>query len=73
MSESMALPCPRTEWISMVAREIAVKKYVVRLCDEERERLNGLINKGEHSARRLLKAYRATIWVRESGDQDENW
>jgi hypothetical protein len=31
-----------------VAVEIAVKKYVVKLSDEERERLNGLIKKGKH-------------------------
>ena len=30
--------------------------YVVRLTDEERERLNGLISKGKHPARQLLKA-----------------
>ncbi len=40
----------------MAAKEIAVKKYVVRLTDEERERLNGLISKGKHPARQLLKA-----------------
>jgi len=39
-----------------VAEELAVKRYVVRLSDEERERLNGLIKKGNHPARKLLKA-----------------
>jgi len=39
-----------------VAEELAVKRYVVRLSDEERERLNELIKKGNHPARKLLKA-----------------
>jgi hypothetical protein len=35
-----------------VARnEVAVKKYVVKLGDEEREQLNSMINKGKHPAR----------------------
>src|SRR5258705_2970373 len=40
----------------MAAREISVKKYVVRLTDEERERLEALIRKGKSTAQRLLKA-----------------
>ena len=40
----------------LVAVEIAVKKYVVKLSDEERDRLNSLIQKGKHPARQLLKA-----------------
>jgi hypothetical protein len=40
----------------MSAREIAVKKYVVRLSGEEREQLEGLIRKGKGPAQRLLKA-----------------
>ena len=39
-----------------MAEELAVKRYVVRLSDEERERLNELIKKGNHPARKLLKA-----------------
>ena len=39
-----------------MAEELAVKTYVVRLSDEERERLNELIKKGNHPARKLLKA-----------------
>jgi predicted DNA-binding protein len=38
----------------MAAREISVKKYVVRLSDEERERLEALIRKGKSPAQRLL-------------------
>jgi hypothetical protein len=40
----------------MVAKEISVKKYVVTLVDEERERLETLIRKGKSPAKRLLKA-----------------
>ena len=40
----------------MVAKEISVKKYVVRLSGEERERLEMLIRKGKSPARRVLKA-----------------
>jgi len=40
----------------MSAREIAVKKYVVRLRAEEREQLEALIRKGKGPALRLLKA-----------------
>jgi hypothetical protein len=40
----------------MARKEIAVKKYVVRLSDEERQQLDALIRKGKGPARRLLKA-----------------
>jgi transposase len=40
----------------MAAREVAVKKYVVRLSSEERDRLEGLRTKGKIPARRLTKA-----------------
>src|SRR6478736_2982307 len=40
----------------MAAEEISVKKYVVRLSGEERERLEALIRKGKSPAQRLLKA-----------------
>src|SRR5690242_7116120 len=40
----------------MGAKEISVKKYVVRLSGEERERLETLIRKGKSPARRVLKA-----------------
>ncbi len=40
----------------MVAKEISVKKYVVRLSAEEREQLGALIRKGKSPAQRLLKA-----------------
>ena len=40
----------------MAAKEILVKKYVVRLSDGEREQLAALIRKGSSPAHRLLKA-----------------
>src|SRR5258707_14073505 len=40
----------------MAAKEISVKKYVVRLSGEEREQLEALIRKGKSVAQRLLKA-----------------
>ena len=40
----------------MAAKEISVKKYVVRLSGDERERLEALIRKGKSPAQRLLKA-----------------
>ena len=40
----------------MAAKEISVKKDVVRLSGEERERLETLIRKGKSPARRVLKA-----------------
>src|SRR5437762_14334476 len=40
----------------MATKEISVKKYVVRLSGEERERLESLIRKGKSPAQRLLKA-----------------
>ena len=40
----------------MATKEISVKKYVVRLSGEERERLEALIRKGKSPARRVLKA-----------------
>src|SRR5260370_40741419 len=42
--------------VIMAAKEISVKKYVVRLSGEERERLETLIRKGKSPARRVLKA-----------------
>ena len=40
----------------MAGEEASVKRYVVRLSGEERERLEALIGKGKSPARRLLKA-----------------
>jgi homeodomain-containing protein len=40
----------------MTAKEISVKRYVVRLSADEREHLETLIRKGKSPAQRLLKA-----------------
>jgi transposase len=40
----------------MARKEIAVKKYVVRLSGDERQQLEELIRRGKGAARRLLKA-----------------
>ena len=40
----------------MTAKQPAVKKYIIKLSDEERERLNALIQKGKSPARQVLKA-----------------
>ncbi|MCI0600397.1 MAG: helix-turn-helix domain-containing protein [Beijerinckiaceae bacterium] len=40
----------------MAAKEVIVKKYVVRLSDAEREQLETLIRKGKSPAQRLMKA-----------------
>jgi poly-gamma-glutamate capsule biosynthesis protein CapA/YwtB (metallophosphatase superfamily) len=40
----------------VTAKQPAAKKYIVKLSDEERERLNARIQKGKAPARQLLKA-----------------
>jgi len=40
----------------MAVKDIAVKRYLVRLSAEEREQLQALIRKGKSPAKRLLKA-----------------
>jgi len=50
------LVATRTTEANMAAKEIIVKKYVVRLSDDEREQLAALIRKGSSPAHRLLKA-----------------
>ena len=40
----------------MARREIAVKKYVVKLSAEERERLEALVRAGKNSAQLLTRA-----------------
>jgi hypothetical protein len=52
-------------------KEIAVKKYVVNLRGEEREQLNGLIHKGKHPARLLLKA--RILLKADASDAGEGW
>jgi transposase len=40
----------------MAGKAITVKKYVVKLSEDERNQLNEMIRKGKSSARRLMKA-----------------
>ena len=55
----------------MAGKEIAVKKYVVRLDAEERDRLNELIRKGKRSAQLLTKA--RIVLKADVSDAGEGW
>ena len=55
----------------MAAKEISVKKYVVRLSGEEREQLEALIRKGKSPAQRLLKA--RILLKADVADGGEGW
>lgn len=55
----------------MAGREVAVKRYVVRLSAEERARLEGLRSKGRIPARRLLKAL--ILLKADVSDAGEGW
>ena len=55
----------------MAGKEIAVKKYVVRLDAEERDRLNELIRKGKRSAQLLTKA--RILLKADVSDAGEGW
>ena len=55
----------------MAAKEIAVKKYVVRLSAEEREQLDNLIRNGKHPAQKLIKA--RILLKADAGDAGEAW
>ena len=55
----------------MAGKEIAVKKYVVRLGSEERDRLNALIRKGKRSAQLLTKA--RILLKADVSDAGEGW
>ena len=55
----------------MTAKQAAVKKYVVKLSDEERERLNTLIHKGKHRAGQLVKA--RILLKADASEAGEGW
>ena len=55
----------------MAGKEVAVKKYVVRLAVEERDRLNALIHKGKRSAQLLTKA--RILLKADVSDAGEGW
>ncbi len=55
----------------MAAKEISVKKYVVRLSGEERKRLEAMLRKGKSPARQLLKA--RILLKADVSDAGEGW
>ena len=55
----------------MAGKEIAVKKYVVRLSSEEREELSALIRSGKRSAQLLTKA--RILLKADMSDAGEGW
>ena len=55
----------------MTTKQIAEKRYVVRLSDEERERLNTLIRAGKHPARQLTKA--RILLKADASETGEGW
>lgn len=55
----------------MAGRDVAVKRYVVRLSAEERERLEALRSKGKLPARRLMKAL--ILLKADVSDAGEGW
>ena len=55
----------------MAAKEISVKKYVVRLSLAERDRLEGLLRKGKSPAQQLLKA--RILLKADVSDAGEGW
>ena len=55
----------------MAAKEISVKKYVVGLSGEERERLEAMLRKGKSPARPLLKA--RILLKADVSDAGEGW
>jgi hypothetical protein len=55
----------------VAGKEIAVKKYVVKLSAEEREQLETLIHSGKHSARKLTRA--RILLKADAGEGSEGW
>ena len=55
----------------MAAKQTSVKKYVVRLSGEERERLEALLRKGKNPAQRMLKA--RILLKADVSDAGEGW
>ena len=55
----------------MTAKRIGVKKYIVKLSDDERERLTTLIHAGKHPARQLTKA--RILLKADASETGEGW
>jgi hypothetical protein len=57
--------------LAMAVKEIAVKKYIVKLSEAERAYLQALINKGKSPAKRLLKA--RILLKADASEHGEGW
>jgi hypothetical protein len=55
----------------VTAKQIAVKRYVVKLSGEERERLDALVRVGKHPARLLTKA--RILLKSDASEAGEGW
>ena len=55
----------------MAGREIAVKKYVVRLSESERKRLDELVHTGKRPARQIMKA--RILLKADAAEAGEGW
>jgi transposase len=55
----------------VTAKQTAVKKYIVKLSDNERERLNTMIRVGKHPAWRLTRA--RTLLKADAADGGDGW
>jgi transposase len=55
----------------VTAKQAAVKRYVVKLSDDERERLDALTHAGKHSARLLTKA--RILLKADASEAGEGW
>jgi hypothetical protein len=55
----------------VTAKQSAVKRYVVKLSDEERERLDALVHIGKHPARLLTKA--RILLKADASEAGEGW
>jgi transposase len=68
IAESMA---PQRRRCIVIAKQAAVKKYVVKLSDNEREQLNALIHTGKHRAGQLVKA--RILLKADASEAGEGW
>ena len=62
---------PQRRRCIVTAKQSAVKKYIVKLSGEERERLDGLIHIGKHSARLLTRA--RILLKADASEAGEGW
>jgi Homeodomain-like domain len=62
---------PQRRRYFVIAKRIAVKRYVVKLSEAERERLTKLIHAGKHPARQLTRA--RILLKADSSEAGEGW